>query len=132
MEAADRELLERHVPLLRYDSQAAYRALAASAATDWIGNRLRGNDGRTVAVRGGEPELELSTLSGYPDGAAAQRGDRLDFRPDHLTATQAFQADPAYVDRAVRPRRSWRGADLAPVLVLLLLQPARAAGIRPT
>jgi len=100
VEAADRELLERHVPLLRYDSQAAYRALTASAATDWIGNRLRGNDGRTVAVRGGDPELELSTLSGYPDGAAAQRGDRLDFRPDHLTATQAFQADAAYLDWA--------------------------------
>ena len=110
MEAADRELLERHVPLLRYDSQAAYRALAASAATDWIGNRLRGDDGRTVAVRGGEPDLELGTLSGYPEGAAPQRGDRLDFRPDHLTATQAFQADPAYVDRAYG--RVVRGGEL--------------------
>jgi hypothetical protein len=97
---ADRELLERHVPLLRYDSQAAYRALAASVATDWPGNRLLAGGGRVVAVRSGEPALELATLGRYPDGAPAQPGDRLDFRPDHLTAAQAFQANPAYVDRA--------------------------------
>jgi hypothetical protein len=112
MDAADRELLERHRPLLRYDSQAAYRALAAGAATDWPGNALRRGDGRALAIRGGAPALELATLSDYPGAEEPDAGDRLDFGEDQLAAAQAFQADPAYVDvaygRVVRGgQRTW-------------------------
>jgi len=111
MDAADRELLERHRPLLRYDNQAAYRALAAAAATDWPGNALRRGDGRALAVRGGEPPLGLATLSDYPSAAAPEETDRLDFGQDQLGAARAFQADAAYAERVyghvVHGERTW-------------------------
>ena len=100
MDAADRELLERHRPLLRYDSQAAYRAVAAAAATDWPGNALRRRDGRALAVRGGDPGLELATLTSYPNGALPEPGDNLDLTSDQLAAAQHFQSDQAYAERA--------------------------------
>jgi hypothetical protein len=100
MELHDRELLERHAPLLRYDRQAAYRALAAAAATDWPGNALRRRDGRPLAVRGGDPDLSLATLTAYPAGTEPLPSDVLDLAGDHLTAAQRFQDDSAYVDWA--------------------------------
>ena len=100
MDAADRELLERHVPLLRYDRQAAYRALGAAAATDWPGNALRRRDGQALAVRGGNPDLSLASLADYPGGLEPLPSDTLDLAGDYLAAAQRYQDDPAYVHRA--------------------------------
>ena len=110
MDAYERGLLERHLPLLRYDDQAAYRALAAGAITDWRGNALR-RGGRVLAEAGGHPPLSLATLSAYPAGEAPEAGDMIDERDDSLEAAAHFQDDPGYADRVygrvVHGRRTW-------------------------
>jgi hypothetical protein len=97
MPPADRDLLERHLPLLRYDAQSAYRSLSAAAITDWPENALRRADGSTVAT--GEGVLTLELLCAYPGGEPVEPGDVLDEGPDHLAAAAHFQADPRYSDR---------------------------------
>jgi hypothetical protein len=110
VEGATREFLERHLPLLHYDPQAAYRALAASAITDWRGNVLR-RGRRVLAESGGSPPLELATLTAYPAGESPERGDMLDERSDSLRAAARFQDDSAYAERVygrvVQGRRTW-------------------------
>ena len=110
MDDESRELLERHLPLLRYDHQAAYRALAAGSITDWPGNVLR-RGRRVLAEAGGAPPLSLKTLSAYPAGDRPEDGDMLDERSDSLEAAAHFQDDPAYAERVygrvVHGRRTW-------------------------
>jgi hypothetical protein len=89
--------LDRHRPALRYDSQEAFRAISAASITDNEGNVLLAEDGAVIARAGAGLSLEL--LAAYPPPQEPDDGDKLDEAPDPLTASQAFQADPAYADR---------------------------------
>lgn len=88
-------LLERHRPLLRYDSLECSRADSATAicslaAPGGRANSLHRADGTPIAAAApapGEPRLELSFLGAtYPDGQPAARGDHLDEAGGSLAA----------------------------------------------
>jgi hypothetical protein len=75
----DRELLERHKPILKFDPQYDYRALNASSALANPGNVLLREHGEVVArSREGEP-LTLAALTGYEP----EPGDFLALAADH-------------------------------------------------
>jgi hypothetical protein len=87
------QLLQRHVPVLRYDSQEPYFADAADEWTDNPGNELRRADGTVLAAArptGGQQRLALSFLgrSNYANGRAVSRDDRI-ADPSHNYAAQA-------------------------------------------
>jgi VPS62-like protein len=110
----DATLLERHRPVLRYDSQGSFFADSAATLTDFTGrpgsssspgNCLR--RGRTVladAVPGAGPaRLDLSFLGGtsYADGRAVERSDVVDARGgDHVLDARHLHADPRYANVA--------------------------------
>jgi hypothetical protein len=77
------ELLERHRPVLRFDPQYDYRALAAESAVDNQGNLLRREDGEVIARAGGQPPLSIATLGAYPGGLEPEGGDCLAMAPDY-------------------------------------------------
>lgn len=90
-------LLERHRPLLRYDSLESCRAdrvaSICSLALPGRSNTLHRADGSLIAAvapRDGEAKLHLDFLGGpvYANGAPAQRGDYL----DECGASQAADA----------------------------------------
>ncbi|HYC82847.1 MAG TPA: patatin-like phospholipase family protein [Solirubrobacterales bacterium] len=111
-------LLERHRPLLRYDSLECSRADSAaticSLAAGGRSNSLHRADGTLIATAApapGEARLELSLLgaSAYADGQPAGRGDYLDECGGSLAADAlALRADPALAD--VVYGRARRGA----------------------
>jgi hypothetical protein len=81
------DLLERHRPLLRYDSLESFRAdeVEAICGLTLPGrcNTLHRADGTLIAAarpRGGEAKLDVDFLGGpiYANGAQARRGDYLD------------------------------------------------------
>jgi hypothetical protein len=74
------ELLARHLPVLRYDSQGSFLADSPAVMTDRPGNRLNDADGRSRAGADGRPPLRLAFLGWpkYGDGATAARSDYLD------------------------------------------------------
>ncbi len=98
-------LLERHIPVLRYDSQEPYFADAASEWTDNPGNQLRRADGTVIAAAtpvGDQPLLSLSFLdpAGYPNGEAVAHGDRIaDPSHDYVAQAQTLHAQPQYANR---------------------------------
>jgi hypothetical protein len=80
-------LLERHRPLLRYDSLESFRADSVATICGLVGpgrcNSLHRADGALIAAAApaaGEARLELDFLRGasYPNGEPARRGDYLD------------------------------------------------------
>jgi hypothetical protein len=79
----ERELLERHRPVLCFDPQYDYRLLAAESAVDNQGNLLRRDDGEVIARAGGDPPLAIGTLSAYPGGLEPGPGDCLSMAPDY-------------------------------------------------
>jgi len=80
---SDRELLERHKPVLRFDPQYDYRVLAASSAVANPGNVLRRNHGELLARSTDARPLELDALVGYPAGLEPEDGDCLALAPDY-------------------------------------------------
>ncbi len=104
------KLLERHRPLLRYDSLEPLRADSAATicalAMPGRCNSLRRGDGSLIAAAGpaGEaPRLALEFLgsSSYADGRAAAPGDHLDECGGSLAADAlAIRRDPALADVA--------------------------------
>jgi hypothetical protein len=83
------ELLERHIPLLRYDSQGSFAADSPAIMTNRIGpggdpaNLLKRADGAVLASAvGGRhlPRLQLRFLAAgsYGDGTRVARSDHLD------------------------------------------------------
>ncbi len=98
-------LLQRHIPVLRYDSQEPYFADAASEWTDNPGNQLRRANGSVIAAAtpaGDQALLSLSFLdpAGYPTGEAVARDDRIaDPSHDYVAQAQALHAQPQYADR---------------------------------
>ena len=97
----DSALLGRHRPVLRYDAQEPYRALAAESICDNPGNLLAAKDGSVIARAGGEGEtaLRIELLSAYPDGLEPARGDRLDETADPVADARRMQAQERYSNR---------------------------------
>ena len=79
MSTAD-ELLARHLPVLRYDSQGSFLADSPGVLTDRPGNQLKDAGDRPRAGADGKPALDLEFLGWpqYGDGTAAARADYLD------------------------------------------------------
>jgi hypothetical protein len=99
------ELLRRHVPILRYDSQEPYFADAASEWTDNPGNELRDAAGNVLAAatpKSGQATLSLDFLGPgqYANGHAAARGDLIgDPSHDYVAQARALHAQPQYANR---------------------------------
>ena len=99
------QLLQRHVPVLRYDAQEPYFADAASEWTDNPGNVLPNGDGTVLAAAtpaGDQPQLSLGFLgpSVYANGVAAARNDRIaNPSHDYIAQAQSLHAKPQYADR---------------------------------
>lgn len=98
-------LLERHIPVLRYDSQEPYFADAASEWTDNPGNQLKRADGTVIAAAtpaGGEAQLSLDWLgpTQYRDGEPVLDGDRIGVTShDYVAEARAMHAKPQYANR---------------------------------
>ena len=99
------QLLRRHTPVLRYDSQEPYFADAASEWTDNPGNQLKRAAGTVVAAAtptGGQPRLSLDFLgpARYANGDAVLAGDRIGVTSkDYVAEAQAMHAQPKYANR---------------------------------
>ena len=99
------ELLQRHIPVLRYDSQEPYFADAASEWTDNPGNQLRRAGGTVLASAtpiGDQPLLSLSFLdpTRYPNDEAVAKDDRIaDPSHDYVGQAKALHAQPQYANR---------------------------------
>lgn len=99
------DLLQRHIPLLRYDSQEPYFADAASEWTDNPANQLRRADGTVIAAArpaGDQRRLSLSFLGPvrYPNGDAVAHGDRIaDSSRDYVAQAHAMHAQAQYANR---------------------------------
>jgi hypothetical protein len=104
---SDDELLLRHVPVLRFDSEERFFPCSAATMTDNVGaddtpNALVRADGTVLAVAGGSPPLSLDFLGGqtYANGAPARPDDYLRAAPNTREAdARRHQADPRYADR---------------------------------
>ena len=98
-------LLQRHIPVLRYDSQEPYFADAASEWTDNPGNQLKRADGTIIAAAtptGGRPQLSLGFLgpAQYANGEPARADDRIGVTSKNYVAeAQALHAQPRYANR---------------------------------
>jgi hypothetical protein len=98
-------LLQRHVPVLRYDSQEPYFADAASEWTDNSHNQLRRADGIVIASArpaSGEAQLSLGFLgvARYTNGTAVSAEDRIaDTAHDYVAQAQALHSRPRYANR---------------------------------
>lgn len=99
------DLLARHVPVLRYDSQEPYFADSAAEWTDNPGNVLRAQDGSLIAAAtpsGDDPQLSLAFLGPlvYANGVTASRDDRIgDPSHNYVAQAQALHAQPQYANR---------------------------------
>jgi hypothetical protein len=99
------ELLQRHVPLLRYDSQEPYFADAAAEWTDNPGNQLRRADGTLLAAAnptGGQAQLSLDFLGprNYANNQQASHDDFIgDPSHNYVAQAQALHAKPQYANR---------------------------------
>ena len=99
------QLLQRHTPVLRYDSQEPYFADAASEWTDNPGNQLKRAGGTVIAAAtptGGQPPLSLGFLgpTHYANGDAALADDRIGATSkDYVAEAQALHAQPQYANR---------------------------------
>ncbi len=85
--AESTELLERHRPILQYDSLESYRADSVATIANLVSGRRRNSlhraDGALIASTapgGEEAKLDIDFLRGpsYPDGQAARADDYLD------------------------------------------------------
>ena len=72
--ASTADLLKRHRPFLKYDSQESYFADSAATWTDNPGNRLVDANGKVLATAGHGLSPAFLGLT-YPDGAKADGRD---------------------------------------------------------
>jgi hypothetical protein len=99
------ELLQRHLPILRYDSQEPYFADAASEWTENPGNELRDAAGNVVAAatpKSGQAKLSLDFLGPdtYGNGHAVAHGDFIgDPSHNYVAQARALHAQPQYANR---------------------------------
>jgi hypothetical protein len=96
----DAELLERHKPILRYDSQGSFSADSAQIMPERAGNALKREDGKVVA-KPAELELEFLGARKYGDASKVEKTDYLDATGrDYVLDARALHANPDYADRA--------------------------------
>jgi Vacuolar protein sorting-associated protein 62 len=109
-------LLERHRPLLKYDSNESYFADSAEEWTNWKDNRLlKGGTLLAAATPGdGAAQLSLAFLGPdeYADKVAAERTDLIDCKgDDYAKAAHELHQDPRYRNRmygrAVESKGRW-------------------------
>jgi hypothetical protein len=97
-------LLERHRPLLKYDSNESYFADSAAIWTDWKENRLLQGETPIAAAApaGGTPQLSLPFLVAgkYQDGVAVEGTDLIDCTgDDYAKAAHELHQDERYRNR---------------------------------
>ena len=99
------DLLQRHIPVLHYDSQEPYFADAASEWTDNPGNQLQRANGNVIAAATPASDQALLSLSfldpaAYPNGEAVAGDDRIaDPSHDYVAQAQALHDQPQYANR---------------------------------
>lgn len=93
MEAWERDLLEQYAPLLRYDAQDGYRAVAAETMTAPDCNSLARARGAPIAGKGSFAALGIETLSDYPGALEFEPGDRLVAAPSPLQDAVRMQRE---------------------------------------
>lgn len=93
------ELLRRHKPFLKYDSQENYFSDSAAQWTDNPGNRLLNGEGDELAVAG--DGLSLAFLGDrYPDGTRAAKTDCIsDPTKKYAEQARALHAKKRYANR---------------------------------
>jgi hypothetical protein len=96
---ATAELLARHKPALKYDSQESYFADSAAEWTDNPGNALRDARGKVLASAG--HGLTPAFLGAeYPDGTKADRRDVIgDPTRNYREQARKLHANPRYANR---------------------------------
>ena len=102
LSGSERQLLERHRPLVRYDAQEPYRICSAATIARAPANILVRRDG-TVLARAtdvGPTKLSLELLDDYPGRLKPSRSDRLDEGPDELADARRLQSRPEFAERA--------------------------------
>jgi hypothetical protein len=104
--ASDAELLDRHKPLLRYDSQGSFYADSARTmperAVGRSANVLKRTDGSVLARAGARGGLDLGFLGArkYRDGGKVEETDHLDaVGSDYVLQARELHAEPEYADR---------------------------------
>jgi hypothetical protein len=97
--ATAEELLARHQPVLKYDSQESYFADSAAEWTDNPGNRLTDKAGNVIATAG--HGLTLAFLGPHYDGGrAATPDDRIgDPATNYRDQARRLHALPGYANR---------------------------------
>jgi hypothetical protein len=108
--AADQTLLERHLPILRYDSQGSFMADSPAVLTDRVAsdgktaNCLKRADGTLLAsakAAAGDPKLDLGFLAPkrYGEGSAVAKSDYVDaVGRDYVQQARELHREP-YKDR---------------------------------
>lgn len=115
--SADKKvLLERHRPLLKYDSNESYFADSAEEWTNWKDNRLLKGETLLAAATPGDGAAQLSLAflgpDEYADKVAAERTDLIDCKgDDYAKAAHELHQDPRYRNRmyghAVESKGRW-------------------------
>jgi hypothetical protein len=96
---ATAELLKRHKPVLKYDSQESYFADSAAEWTDNPGNRLLNANGRELASAGHGLSPAFLGVD-YPDGTRANDRDLISDRsPDYREQARKLHANKRYANR---------------------------------
>ena len=95
---ASAELLARHQPVVKYDSQESYFADSAAEWTDNPGNMLKGADGKAIVSAG--HGLTLSFLGpSYDNGRAATNKDLIgDPSQDYRDQARRLHSLPGYAN----------------------------------
>jgi hypothetical protein len=93
------ELLKRHKPALKYDSQESYFADSAAEWTDNAGNELRDARGKVLATAGHGLSPAFLGIE-YPDGAIADKRDAIaDPHDGYREQARKLHANPRYANR---------------------------------
>jgi hypothetical protein len=96
---ATAELLKRHKPALKYDSQESYFADSAAEWTDNPGNELRDARGKVLATAGHGLSPAFLGVE-YPDGAGADKRDRItDPGNNYREQARKLHANRRYANR---------------------------------
>jgi hypothetical protein len=97
--ATAEDLLARHQPVLKYDSQESYFADSAAEWTDNPGNTLSGGDGKAISSAG--HGLSLAFLGqNYGNGRAATNKDKIgDPGTNYADQARRLHVLPGYANR---------------------------------